>query len=93
MITTTDNARNIVKAVCTELPCFAHTLQIGVTAGLDLPAVSGVTACFKKVVTFFWKNHEAQTALRAKRSTYGLPEHKLIQDVTTRWNSTFETIQ
>ena len=95
--TTTDNTRNIVKVVCTELqcqhvPCFAYSLQIGVRAALDLPAVSEVIVHCRKVVTCFQKHHVAQTALRAKQSTYGLPEHKLFPDGSTKWNSTFEII-
>ena len=95
--TTTDNGRNIVKAVKENLqwqhfPCFGHTLQISVKAGLNLPPVSEIISRSRKLVRHFRHSYVAQAALKAKQEHYGLPEHKLIQDVSTRWNSTYDML-
>ena len=88
-----DNARNIVLALhhagWVRIPCIAHTLQLAVKAGLQLPAVVRVTARCRKIVMHFHHSHLAQTALETKQGQLGLPPHKLIQDVSTRWNSTY----
>ena len=57
---TTDNARNIVNATETQLqwqrlPCAAHSLQLGVRAGLALEPVSAVLTRCRKLGQF----HEA----------------------------------
>ena len=67
----------------------AHTLQLAVKAGLQLPTVVRVTARCRKIVMHFHHSHLAQTALETKQGQLGLPPHKLIQDVSTRWNSTY----
>ena len=91
---TTDNARNVVKAVeisgWSRIPCFAHTLQLAIQTGLALPAVSEVLAKCRKIVGHFKHSHVAQTALEVKQGQLGLPPHKLIQEVKTRWNSTYD---
>ncbi|XP_011406608.1 PREDICTED: zinc finger BED domain-containing protein 1-like [Amphimedon queenslandica] len=55
---TTDNGSNIVKAVeedlkCIRIPCTGHTLNLSVSAGLEVNAISKVIARSKKVVTHF----------------------------------------
>ena len=64
---TTDNARNIVGAVCHQklrhIPCFAHTLQLGVRAGLELPSVSSVLSRCCKIVGHFHHSYVAQNEL------------------------------
>ena len=94
--TTTDNARNTVGAIhqlkWRHIPCFGHTLQIGVHTGLQLPSVSAVVARAKKIVGHFRHSYVATRALQEKQRALNLPEHKLIQDVVTRWNSTLEML-
>lgn len=91
---TTDNARNIVAASAQlswlRLPCVAHTLQLAVNAGLNISAVQRVSARCRKLVGHFRHSYVALNALESTQSRLGLPQHKLIQDITTRWNSSFE---
>ena len=91
---TTENARNVVKAVeisgWSRIPCFAHTLQLAIQTGLVLPAVSEVLAKCRIIVGHFKHSHVAQTALEVKQGQLGLPPHKLIQEVKTRLNSTYD---
>ena len=88
-----DNARNMQVAVdklgWEDVPCFAHTLQLAVTTGLDLSQVSRLTAVGRKVVGHFKHSVVAMTSLNHKQQQLNLPQHHRIQDVATRWNSTY----
>lgn len=44
----------------------------------------------RRIVTFFHSSSTATHILKEKQSALQLPEHKLIQDVRTRWNSSFD---
>ncbi|CAB4027116.1 zinc finger BED domain-containing 1-like [Paramuricea clavata] len=79
----TDNAANAVAAArltgWKHIPCFAHTLNLIVKGALE--ADPGMVA--------LKKNCKASDKLREIQRQLGLTDKKLIQDVDTRWNSTF----
>ena len=96
--TTTDNARNIVNAVTINLswfhrPCFAHTLQIAVRQGLQVSEVTQVLSRCRRLVSHFHHSYVASRALNTKQEQLHVPTRKLVQEVSTRWNSTFEMIE
>ena len=95
--TTTDNARNYVGGVRVlswqHIPCFAHTLNKAVNEGIKLPVLAQILSCCRKFVGHLRHSYLAQSALQSKQSEYGLPQHKLIQDIPTRWNSAYEMLQ
>ena len=80
-----DNGRNIVLALqiagWVRLPCFEHTLQL-----------ARITARCRKIVGHFRHSHVAQTALETKQGQLCLAPHKPIQEVSTRWNSTYDML-
>ena len=89
-----DNASNMVLASqlheeWDDLPCFGHTLQLAVNTGLDLNVISRLTAVCRRIVNHFKHSVVATTALVDKQKVMGIAQHKLIQDVSTRWNSTY----
>ena len=88
-----DNAANaVLGAELTEWPhfgCVAHTLQLCVTSGLELPVIDRMVAVARKLAGHFRHSVVATTALRKKQTRLEIPIHSLIQDVTTRWNSFF----
>ena len=88
-----DNARNMQVAIdklgWEDVPCFAHTLQLVVTTGLELSQVSRLTAVGRKVVEHFKHSVVAMTSLKDKQQQLNLLQHHLIQDVATKWNSTY----
>ena len=92
---TTDNAANIVKAVevagfSPHIRCFAHCLNLAAQKAMDIPSVSRLLGRMRRVVTFFHSSSTATHILKEKQKALQLPEHKLIQDVRTRWNSSFD---
>ena len=72
-----------------DLPCFGHTLQLAVKSGLDLAIISRLTAVCRKIVGHFKHSVVAMGALREKQQSMNIAQHALVQDVATRWNSTY----
>ncbi len=70
--------------------CFAHTINFVVSLAIqeDLEGKEVIDKV-KRLVTFFHKRTLASDKLKEIQTTLGLPEHKLIQQVETRWNSSF----
>ena len=67
--------------------CLAHTLQIAIRAGLDLHSINSLSARCCKLVGH---SYVGKASLEEVPRRLGLPVHKLIQEVSTRWNSTYE---
>ena len=93
----TDNASNIVAAIrlngWKHVPCFAHTLNLIVQDALkDDPVLSNVSKKCRDIVTYFHHSCKAAKRLREIQIRLGLTCHKLINDVQTRWNSTFSCL-
>ena len=75
------------------LSCFAHILQLAVNKGLDSNVLMQLSSLGRKLVSHFKHSALATTALSRKQEQMNLPNHRLIQDVVTRWNSTFLMFQ
>ncbi|XP_060768023.1 E3 SUMO-protein ligase ZBED1-like [Neoarius graeffei] len=95
---TTDNARNIVNAVGEaglgpHIACFAHTLNLAAKKALEIKQVLHVLAKMRSTVAFFHRSTTAAYILERKQEMLGLPKHCLINDVATRWNSSFEMVE
>lgn len=92
-----DNASNMsvaAKEFGTELHvgCFAHTLNLACGKALKLPAVSRLLARLRRIVSFFHRSTTATAILKDKQTLMNVPEHRLIMDVSTRWNSALAMI-
>ena len=93
-----DNGSNMVKALTdASLPhygCFAHTLQLVVNDGvLSQRAVIDILSSCRKIVGHFRHSCLAYSRLRVIQENLGLPQHRLIQDEPTRWNSSLYMLQ
>ena len=90
---TTDNGSNTLKAVSTlhwcHMPCFSHTLQLAVQVAMKLPAVSRAIAHCKRLINHFHHSVQSTQILRSKQKSLKHPQHSLIQEVSTRWNSSY----
>ena len=88
-----DNASNIKSAIANELGwkyfgCFAHTLNLTVQDALKI--VKDIIEKIKTIVSHFRRSTIANSKLENFQKQFGIDQpKKLIQDVATRWNSTF----
>ncbi|KAK3870849.1 hypothetical protein Pcinc_023961 [Petrolisthes cinctipes] len=77
-----------------QIPCLAHTLNLVVKDALN--GTSGLNEIVKKcssICSFFHHSSKSSDKLKEIQCQLGLPEHKLIQSVDTRWNSTFYMLE
>ena len=90
---TTDNAKNIVNAIeileWQHFGCFAHTLQLGVKKAMDVPQISKALGRAKRLVSHFHHSSKSSSILRQKQSDLHYSQLNLVQDVATRWNSSY----
>ncbi|XP_017477134.1 PREDICTED: zinc finger BED domain-containing protein 1-like [Rhagoletis zephyria] len=95
----TDNAKSMLNACdilkIAHLPCVAHTLNLAVHDALMLKAEDGylkpiITKC-KNIVHFFKCSSIATEKLKEAQNTP--TPLKLIQDMPTRWNSTYNMLE
>ncbi|KAI4829903.1 hypothetical protein KUCAC02_001563 [Chaenocephalus aceratus] len=91
---TTDNARNIVNAISEaglgpQIGCFAHTINLAAQKSTGINKVSRLLSRIRSVVSFF---HRSTTAAQYKQEMLNVPKHKLIHDVPTRWNSSYDMV-
>ena len=96
---TSDNAANIVLGVKESglrphIPCFAHTLNLAAKKGISSRGLDRLLGRVRRIVTFFHKSTTAnellQQGIKALELTGG---KKLIMDVDTRWNSSFDMLE
>ncbi len=73
--------------------CVAHTLQLCINSALDVPALQRVLSACRKLVGHFKHSVLGMAALKDKQTQLGIPVHHLMQDVATRWNSTYFMIE
>ena len=94
----TDNARNMLvaaeEAKYVRQSCFSHTLQLCINDGLKQATVTKAVATAKRLVGHFSHSTIATQALHEHQQKMGNSKPiSLIQDVATRWNSTFLMIR
>ena len=95
-----DNASNIVAALrileerfgVVSHRCAGHTLQLVVNNAMKNPEIDKALAATRCLVKHIKKSEPATTKLKLKQQM-GTVEHKLIQDVAVRWNSSYYMIE
>jgi len=89
-----DNAANMVSAMrhaeVDDFGCLSHTIQLVLHDALfTQTSVENVVKKARKIVTHFKHSEQACRHLSEYQLSREVPQHKLIQDVETRWNSTY----
>ncbi|CAG5054202.1 unnamed protein product [Parnassius apollo] len=88
-----DNGRNIAKAIDKSIfkavPCFIHTMQLAIHDALKIDYVAQILQKSRHIVTHFNHSAPAQQKLSAIQKELNLPLHLLVQDISTRWNSSY----
>ncbi|XP_045074059.1 E3 SUMO-protein ligase ZBED1-like [Coregonus clupeaformis] len=93
----TDNARNMIVAgaeaqFSPHITCFAHTLNLASQKGLGWTVLPGCWGKCENLLDIFTAARLHVTPYR-KNKLMDLPKQKLIQDIITRWNSSFEMLE
>lgn len=93
-----DSGANMIKGLrladIPDLSCSAHTLQLVVKEGISSQwVVEDIIAKLKTCATHFSHSVLAKQCLWAIQKDPALPQHSIIQDVPTRWNSTLHWLQ
>ena len=95
--TTTDSGSNIVSAFrimnALRISCFGHNLDLAIKKGLDNARVQRAVARCHSLVELFHRSYKKTRDLRQKQEELGLPQHKIMGDVVTRWGSTYDMIE
>ena len=89
-----DNAANITSAMriagITGVGCLAHTLQLVLNDALfTQTSVESLVKKGRKIVMHFRHSEQACRHLLDCQASLNIAQHKLLQDVETRWNSTY----
>ncbi len=93
-----DNAANYVAGLRdADIPnfgCLAHTLQLVINDGVLVQrGVQELLGAARKLVGHYKHSNLSFQALKRMQSQLGIPQHSLIQDEPTRWNSSFYMLQ
>ncbi|XP_078800180.1 E3 SUMO-protein ligase ZBED1-like [Oryzias latipes] len=94
----TDCAPNMVACanilLLRHIMCFAHMLNLVVKKSLaQTPELEDIRSKGRRIVGLFKSNTTAKEKLSEMQRQLARPEHKLIQEVETRWNSTFNMLE
>ncbi|KAK1783896.1 hypothetical protein P4O66_023133 [Electrophorus voltai] len=74
--------------------CIAHTLNIVVKKALELtPVLSAIPTKARKLVGYFRSSTTVKEKLDLVQEHMGKPKKKLIQEVETRWYSSFQMLE
>ena len=95
-----DNGSNMVAAAkkletlhgWSSVRCVAHTIQLVVNAVLKSASISDTLTSARRVVEYFKRSALATSMLHAKQEQMSEPDHQMIMDVSTHWNSTLYMI-
>jgi len=89
----TDNAASMIKCAdilqIRHLPCYAHTFNLTVQDCFKIDSFAKILSKSKAIVTFFRSSTLASDTLRTIQRRNNKTELKLLQEVVTRWNSSY----
>lgn len=94
----TDAAPNMIASIRQLHPirhsiCIAHSLNLIVRKSCDqVPTLTSIRHKARNIVTYFRSSTKAKEKLAQVQQQMGRPTRKLINEVPTRWNSTYEML-
>ncbi|CAJ0951327.1 unnamed protein product [Ranitomeya imitator] len=93
-----DNGRNFMAAISLSqlkhIPCLAHTLNLVVQCFLkSYPGLSDLLLKVRGLCAHIRRSAVHSSRMQTYQRSLNLPQHRLIIDVVTRWNSTLHMLQ
>lgn len=92
--TGTDSVQSMMAAArhlpFLHIPCVAHILKRTITVSLADSGLTDVLAKCHKIVGHFKHSPANKAELHQEQTRFGQEKETLIQDVSTRWNSTLD---
>lgn len=94
LLTVSDNGANIKSAIERELgwkhfPCYTHTLNLAVNDILKSPEIAELLNKIKGTVWHFKQSNVAWEKMKRYQEQVGTTAKRPLQEVQTRWNSTY----
>ncbi|KAL0151887.1 hypothetical protein M9458_052807 [Cirrhinus mrigala] len=94
----TDAAANMIACASRlkmhHTNCLAHALNLVVKKAIEqTPGLEDIRVKARKIVAHFKSSTTAREKLLLLQNQMGKPNHKLIQEVDTRWNSTYAMLE
>lgn len=98
LICVSDNAANITKAIKEVLKwkhigCLAHTINLIVKLSLNGSHITSLLKKIRVIIGHFKHSSSSTQKLKEVQIQNGLEPKKLIQDIVTRWNSTYDMLE
>ena len=72
-----------------SINCAGHLIQLCVEDGLKLNVIERLLGACRKLVGHFKHSTVATAALADRQKRMNMPVKRLLQDISTRWNSTY----
>ncbi|XP_053282291.1 zinc finger BED domain-containing protein 4 isoform X4 [Pleuronectes platessa] len=77
----------------TWIPCFGHNLHLAVNKAINIDRVSAALTRLYRTLSAFTRSSKLSRQLKTRQKQLGLPEHNLIHDAPTRWNSSYDMVE
>uniref|UniRef100_A0A8C3VGG6 Zinc finger BED-type containing 4 n=1 Tax=Catagonus wagneri TaxID=51154 RepID=A0A8C3VGG6_9CETA len=96
-ITVTDNAsigRTLNEGARSSVQCFSHTVGLIVAEAIKSQRlVQNLLSTARKICERVQRSPRAKARLAELQREYELPPHRLLQDVPSRWNTSFHMLE
>lgn len=96
-ITVTDNpsiGKTLNEGDHSSVQCFSHTVNLIVSEAMKSQRmVQNLLSIARKVCERVHRSHRAKERLAELQKEYELPQHHLIQDVPSKWNTSFHMLE
>ncbi|XP_066214818.1 zinc finger BED domain-containing protein 4 [Saccopteryx leptura] len=96
-ITVTDNpsiGKTLNEGEYSSVQCFSHTVNLIVTEAIKSQRmVQNLLSIARKICERVLRSHKAKEKLAELQKEYELPPHHLIQDVPSKWNTSFHMLE
>jgi len=83
----------MIESLGNNVLCCAHTLQLCVTKALKNDEIFKLLKIIRSTVGHFKHSTTTNAFIEKYQTVLLVPEHQLIQDVATRWNSLYYMLE